>query len=140
MPDNIVEFNRTRTKQASVDDMRMHPRLESDDRLFTQVVLATDAPELIGKTLPCTAINMSVGGIQFKTAQAVPVGTLLDLWVDIASRPGKFFLAGEVRWSRPTGEMDENGAELHFVGVQLKAGAATDILDWREFHASAHPR
>ena len=26
-------------------------------------------------------------------------GTLLDLWVDVRSRPGKFFLAGEVRWS-----------------------------------------
>jgi Tfp pilus assembly protein PilZ len=140
MADNIVEFNRARVKRLSNSDKRMHPRLESDDRLFTQVVLAADEPELVGMTLSCTAVNMSMGGIQFKTAQSVPVGTLLDLWVDVSSRPGKFFLAGEVRWSRPTGEMDENGSELHFVGVQLKSGAATDILDWRDYHAAAYSR
>ena len=105
----------------------MHPRLESDDRLFTQIVLSPDEPDLVGTTLSCTAVNMSVGGIQFRTTRAVPVGTLLDLWVDVSSRPGKFFLSGEVRWSRPTNESDENGMEMHFVGVQLRSGAATDI-------------
>ena len=140
MADNIVEFNRARVKRLSNADKRMHPRLDSDDRLFTQIVLAADDPELVGVTLSCTAVNMSMGGIQFKTTQAVPVGTLLDLWVDVSSRPGKFFLAGEVRWSRPTGEYDENGSELHFVGVQLKSGAATDILDWRDYHAAAYSR
>lgn len=140
MVDNVVEFNRARVKRLSSDDKRVHPRQDSDDRLFTQVVLAADEPELVGMTLSCTAVNMSIGGIQFKTIQSVPVGTLLDLWVDVSSRPGKFFLAGEVRWSRPTGEYDENGLELYFVGVQLKSGAATDILDWRDFHATAYAR
>jgi Tfp pilus assembly protein PilZ len=79
---------------------------------------------------------MSIGGIQFKTTQSIPIGTLLDLWVNVSSRPGKFFLAGEVRWSQPTVEQDENGRELHFIGVQLKSGAATDILDWRGFQHS----
>ncbi len=135
--DNIIEFNRARVRRMTTNDKRSHPRMESDDRLFTQVVLAADNPDLVGLTLSCTAVNMSVGGIQFKTTEAVPVGTLLDLWVDVSSRPGKFFLAGEVRWSRPTSEYDPNGRELHFVGVQLKSGAATDIIDWRDFHGSA---
>lgn len=140
MADNIIEFNRARVKRLSTNDKRMHPRLDSDDRLFTQVVLAADEPDLVGATLSCNAVNMSMGGIQFKTNRAVPVGTLLDLWVDVSSRPGKFFLAGEVRWSRPTQETDENGCEMHFVGVQLKSGAATDILDWRDYHATAYAR
>ncbi|MEM9621950.1 MAG: PilZ domain-containing protein [Pseudomonadota bacterium] len=137
MADNIIQFNTARVKRMSSNDKRMHPRMERDDRLFTQVVLASDEPELVGTTLSCTAVNMSVGGIQFRTNKAVPVGTLLDLWVDVSSRPGKFFLAGEVRWSRPTTETDENGSELHFIGVQLKSGAATDIMDWRDFHTAA---
>jgi len=140
MADNIIEFNQARVKRLSNNDNRSHPRFDSDDRLFTQVVLAADDPELVGLTLSCTAVNMSMGGVQFKTTQPVPIGTLLDLWVDVASRPGKFFLAGEVRWSRPTSEFDENGDELHFVGVQLKSGAATDFLDWRDFHATAFAR
>ncbi len=140
MADNVIHFSRARAQRMSNNDKRLHPRLDSDDRLFSQVVLAADAPDMVGETLACRAVNMSMGGIQFKTSEAVPVGTLLDLWVDVASRPGKFFLAGEVRWSRPTSEYDENGAELHFIGVQLKSGAATDILDWRDFHTTAFAR
>ncbi|MEM7101325.1 MAG: PilZ domain-containing protein [Pseudomonadota bacterium] len=140
MADNVIQFNRARVKRLADNDKRLHPRLESDDRLFTQIVLATDEPDLVGTTLSCTAVNMSMGGIQFRTNQAVPVGTLLDLWVDVSSRPGKFFLAGEVRWSRPTSESDENGDELHFIGVQLKSGAATDIVDWRDFHTKVSVR
>ena len=51
MADNIIEFNRARVKKLSNSDKRMHPRLESDDRLFTQVVLAAGDPELVGATL-----------------------------------------------------------------------------------------
>lgn len=138
--DKIIEFNQARVQRLSTDDKRGHPRLESDDRLFAQVVTAADESDLVGTTLSCTAINMSMGGIQFKTTQAVPVGSLLDLWIDVASRPGKFFLAGEVRWSRPTSEDNQNSTELHFVGVQLKSGAATDIIDWRDFHAAPYAR
>ena len=137
MSDNVIHFNKARVERLTTNDQRIHPRHESEDRLFSQVVLAADEPDLVGATLSCTAINMSIGGIQFKTTQPVPIGTLLDLWVDVSSRPGKFFLAGEVRWSRPTVEQDENGRELHFIGVQLKSGAATDILDWRDFHGTA---
>jgi Tfp pilus assembly protein PilZ len=138
MTDNIIDFTTVRVRsRAQRHDKRMHPRLESDDRLFTQVVLSADQPDLVGTTLSCTAVNMSVGGIQFRTHTPLPVGALLDLWVDIASRPGKFFLAGEIRWTRP-GEADEDGRPVWYVGVQLKSGAATDILDWRDYHATAN--
>ncbi|MEM8768713.1 MAG: PilZ domain-containing protein [Pseudomonadota bacterium] len=144
--DNIVELSSARAsaEQAASapagNDQRLHPRLESDDRLFTQVVLSADDPELVGTTLSCTAVNLSVGGIQFRTSSSVPTGSLLDLWVDVSSRPGKFFLAGEVRWNRATGETDERGNDQWLVGVQLKSGAATDIMDWRDFHANAYAR
>ena len=140
MTTNIIEFDAARSKSASRQDQRLHPRLESDDRLFTQVVLSADEPDMVGTTLSCTAVNLSVGGIQFRTSEPVPTGSLLDLWVDVSNRPGKFFLAGEVRWSRPTGEPDMNGHQEWFVGVQLKSGAATDIVDWRDYHANAFAR
>ncbi len=134
---NVIELNsvRIQVRQRSADK-RMHPRLESDDRLFTQVVLSADDPDLVGTTLSCTAVNLSVGGIQFRTNAPVPTGSLLDLWVDVSTRPGKFFLAGEVRWSRPAGTTPR-GEQQWYIGVQLKTGAATDIIDWREYHATA---
>jgi len=93
----------------------------------------------VGTTVSCKAINLSVGGIQFRTEAALPSGTLLDLWVDIRSRPGKFFLAGEVRWSRPSNDAEGDDHDW-VIGVQLKSGAATDILDWRDYHAQAGVR
>lgn len=137
MTDNIIDLStvRVRARQRSADK-RLHPRLDSDDRLFTQVVLSSDDPELVGTTLSCTAVNLSVGGLQFRTSAPLPVGALLDLWVDISSRPGKFFLAGEVRWTRP-GRPDADGNASWNIGVQLKSGAATDILHWRDYHAAA---
>ena len=72
--DNIIELNdaRSRIKSRAPNDKRMHPRVASDDRLFSQVVLSAEEPELVGTTLPCTAVNLSVGGIQFRTSAAVP--------------------------------------------------------------------
>jgi len=145
--DNVVELSSARTRILRQDitdrkknDKRMQLRLESDDRLFVQVVLSSSEPELVGTTLACHSVNLSVGGIQFETIQSVPAGTLLDLWIDIKSRPGKFFLAGEVRWSRASGRFKEDGSEIWYVGVQLKTGATTDILDWREYHVKASAR
>ncbi|MFU8817904.1 MAG: PilZ domain-containing protein [Pseudomonadales bacterium] len=135
MSDNIIEIATVRARPRQRNhDKRMHPRIESSDRLFTQVVLSADAPDLVGRTLACTAVNMSVGGIQFRTNSAVPIGALLDLWVDIPSRQGKFFLAGEVRWTRP-GDPGVDGTPVWYVGVQLQSGAATDLANWRDFHA-----
>lgn len=145
---NIIELSSARERMkaraplaaGSHSDKRLHARVDSSDRLFTQVVLSAEDPELVGSTLSCRAVNMSVGGIQFQTTTQVPVGALLDLWIDVSSRPGKFFLAGEVRWSRPTADVDETGTPLWFVGVQLKSGAATDIVDWRDYHAHSYAR
>lgn len=138
MSDNVVQLESARTRQQRNADLRLHPRLQSEDRLFTQVVLSSDDPDLVGTTLSCNAVNLSVGGVQFRTNAQVPASSLLDLWIDVATRPGKFFLAGEVRWCRPA--VAEDGSKEWMIGVQLKSGAATDILDWRDYHASAYAR
>lgn len=140
MASNIIEFNTARGRPSTPQDQRLHPRLKSDDRLFTQIVLSAAEPEMVGTTLSCNAVNLSVGGIQFRSNSPLPAGALLDLWVDVANRPGKFFLAGEVRWSRQTGRVTDDGAQEWFIGVQLKSGAATDIVDWRDYHANAYAR
>ena len=143
---NVITLNSARERlrrqkgQRPSSDKRMHPRLDSDDRLFTQIVLSAEEPDLVGTTLSCTAVNLSVGGMQFRTSAEIPAGSLLDLWVDVSTRPGKFFLAGEVRWCRPTNQEDQDGRAIWNVGVQLKTGAATDIIDWRDFHSEASYR
>ena len=133
--DNVIELKRPRTRSRSIDK-RLHPRLDSDDRLFAQVVLSAENPSMVGLTLACRAVNFSLGGLQFACAESLPPGTLLDLWIDAANRPGKFFLSGEVRWARFRG-INCGGESGWNIGVQLRASAATDYQLWRDYLARA---
>ena len=133
---NVVDLSAVRLRRGMdpahlrrvVRDRRRHLRTQSRDRLFAQIVAAPDRPALVGITIAGIADNVSVGGLQFGTDREIPTGSHVDLWVDIHSRPGKFFLTGEVRWSREA----EDGAWL--IGVQLSQGTATDAEEWERYH------
>jgi hypothetical protein len=129
--DNVVEL-KTHWARARYIDKRQHPRIDSDDRLFAQVVLSADDPGIIGLTFAGRASNFSLNGVQFTCAESVPPGTLLDLWIDATNRPGKFFLSGEVRWTRFSG-LASSGTSGWRVGVRLRPSPATDYPVWREF-------
>ena len=127
----IINLSNARNRQ-SIDkpmangryEQRQETRHDSSERLFLQVVQSTN-PDLVGITLSCTTIDVSPNGLQISCSQEIPVGCVIDLWVDDSARPGKFFLSSEVRWSR-----EKQAGNFH-VGVQLLEGAATDIQEWR---------
>lgn len=133
--DNVIELKRPRIRSRTIDK-RLHPRLDSDDRLFAQVVLSAENPSLVGLTLACRAVNFSLGGLQFTSTESLPTGTLLDLWIDASNRPGKFFLSGEVRWARFHG-LNSSGESGWSIGVQLRSSAATDYQLWRDYLSRA---
>lgn len=115
---------------ASNTEKRHYRRTKSGDRLFIQVVSCNKRPDLIGTTLSCQAIDVSAGGIRIDCSDRIPVGSKLDLWVDIGSRPGKFFLSSNVRWVE-----EKRGLQPSFeLGVELQDGAATDIQEWQHVH------
>jgi hypothetical protein len=132
---NIVSLNRSGNSEAldrgspdgSEDDQRGELRKFSGERLFVQITQSNDQ-DLLGITLSCTTTDASSHGIKFVSDQFIPVGCLLDLWVDDNTRPGKFFLSGDVRWTQKVGHAKT------IVGVRLQEGLATDIDTWREIH------
>lgn len=141
--DNVIDLAEARQRlrrrsisraRANGHDQRLHTRHPREDRLFVQVISSPDNPNLVGNTLSCTATDMSVGGMQFEASTPLPPGTLLDLWVDIRSRPGKFFLAGEVRWVASSVD------GIWRLGVELRDGAATDIIEWIDYQADYEAR
>lgn len=132
---NVVELTALRTRRLRLvpelrsrpGDQRTFPRREVTERLFIQVVVCPADPRLAGSTFSASAADMSASGLRVRGPRALPIGTLVDLWIDIQGRAGKFFLAGEVRWT----DLDDTG---HIVGIELRHGAATDIAEWREFN------
>jgi hypothetical protein len=109
-------------------EQRRNDRKEASERIFVQVIAAQDA-DLVGTTISCNALDISADGIRILCPTPIPAGTKLDIWVDMASSPGKYFLTSDVRWSRT----NEQGN--HEIGVKLHDGATTDIQQWRQLHA-----
>ncbi len=101
-------------------------RRESVERLFVQIINCEADPDLVGTTVSCQAVDISAGGLKVATERLIPAGCELDIWIDIRSRPGKFFLTSDVRWSRPG-----NQEGVFEFGVRLHDGAATDINEWQ---------
>ncbi len=130
---NLSDLRRARARnggdktESKGPEQRREYRRISRDRLFLQVI-DSDNRDLIGTTISGHALDVSANGLRMQSDVQVPVGSKLDLWVDISSRPGKFFLTSEVRWNS-----EETLGEFH-LGVQLIEGPATDIEEWRNLH------
>jgi len=131
---NIADLRQARNsvraksdEEAGGADQRREYRRVSRDRLFMQVI-ESDNQDLVGTTISCHALDVSSNGLRMASDVNMPIGSRLDLWVDISSRPGKFFLTSEVRWVH-----EEALGEYH-LGVKLIEGPATDINEWRSLH------
>jgi hypothetical protein len=120
--DRVAPTRGKRVPEKAVDeaDNRRDIRRVSSERLFAQVVQSNDS-DLVGTTLSCEATDISANRLKIVADRTLPVGCVLDLWVDDSRKPGKFFLSSDVRWS----------GENEF-GVQLHNGTATDIEAWRK--------
>ena len=108
-------------------ERRIKERFHSDESLFVQIVASENA-ELVGTTVSCTALDVSVDGMRIESKADIPEGCKLDIWVDVMDKPGKFFLTSDVRWSKPV-----NNGHCE-IGIELGEGTATDISAWRELH------
>ena len=111
-----------------ISERRQDDRRESSERLFLQVIAAQEA-DIVGMTISCNALDISAGGMKIESSIQIPAGSKLDIWVDMAASPGKFFLTSDMRWSRTN---EQGYCEI---GVQLHDGATTDILQWRQIHS-----
>ena len=120
--------NESENVESFPNNQRSEKRVTRSDRLFVQVTQAEDQ-NLVGKTTACKILDSSANGIRFLTSEPIPAGCLMDLWVDDSSRPGKFFLSGDVRWSEPVGSVST------MVGIRLQEGLTTDIDQWQKIHA-----
>ncbi|HIE88591.1 MAG TPA: PilZ domain-containing protein [Gammaproteobacteria bacterium] len=109
------------------EDNRSEIRVVSREPLFVQITQSSEK-KLIGKTMACKTVDASGHGIKFLAEDFIPVGSLMDLWVDDLSRLGKYLLSGDVCWSRKAGKFTK------VIGVRLLEGLATDIQSWKDVH------
>ncbi len=112
-------------RMSDETERRRQPRLELDDALFVQVGSANGEVVQEGQTVRCSTENVSLDGLRIRLPEAVAEGTLLELWIRVADRPGTFLLEGMTKWAMA----QEDGSAL--VGIQLADEPAEDIEAWR---------
>ncbi len=112
---------------STTKDRRQHARQPRDERVVVQIVSSTRDAMPPGTVVRCSAKDVSSRGLKIQLDQQLPKGFLLELWIEISNHPGKFFLAGEVKWCQ---ELDEG--KRYLIGVELKEGETDDFKLWQE--------
>ena len=108
-------------------ERRRHVRLELDEKLFVQIVSASDAKELVGKTYFCKTLDVSESGLKITVQQEVPKNCEVELWVQIHSTAKKYFLFGHTQWCIG---LEQAGGNYE-LGIKLKEGEETDLKKWQ---------
>lgn len=106
---------------------RRYGRLQSDDKLFVQVLAASESSWLVGETLQCSALDVSASGVRVQVACEVAVHSEIDLWIEAQACAQKFFMHGLVKWCY---EVDAEH-NIYQLGVELLNVPFTDFEEWR---------
>lgn len=110
------------------NERRDNPRLMRDDKLFIQILAASENPALVGSTLSCSALDISRQGIRLGVDHEAPVGSEIELWVDVNGMSEKYFLNGFIKWCY---ELDSDSASYE-LGIELIEKDLTDYAIWQE--------
>ncbi|GAB4359690.1 MAG: hypothetical protein Kow006_28960 [Gammaproteobacteria bacterium] len=108
-------------------ERRRHRRLKQRQRIYIQVLESDREPSLKGKTCYCSTLDISATGLQLEFDREAPPGCVLDLWVEVAGRPGRFFLTGEVRWC-----LYDEARGKYLLGIELMEETSTDVVGWMD--------
>ena len=106
-------------------DKRSEPRMDRDVGIFVHVHTCDEHPELIGKSIPCDAMDFSSHGIRFKSNLLLPPGSLINVTLGVGKPLSVFLLLGEVRW-----EFEKDGQLM--MGVNLFDGEQGDLERWAD--------
>ena len=107
------------------EERRTAPRLLRDESVVVKILAAPARPELVGTAVECSTVDVSATGLRLLLETPVAAGSQLGLEVDVAEHSGRYFLGGEVMWSRET-----EAAGLYLIGVHLLEGNGFETGRW----------
>ena len=107
------------------NERRREPRMEREEWLFIKQVFSGN-PEYGQAILRARTADLSGGGLRLIASREIPVGSRLELWLELRGRKSKFLLVSEVCWCEQA-----EGAETWSLGVALKDAPGSDWSLWR---------
>lgn len=103
---------------------RKNNRYARQDSLTAQVMASLQPVNSETNSWPAKTLDISRRGLRIMGGDSLPIGSVLDLWVEIAGLKGQFHLNSEVRWSNIDDRLG------YVMGVELREGLGSDIGHW----------
>ncbi len=115
--------------EDQVENRRQSPRISLKEALNLKIVFSSENPNLLGKTLCGSTIDVSASGLRIELNQQIKIDSVLDVWVTLKENDKKYFLTGNVRWCRTleTGEYFQIGVVL-----RERSDTVTDLDSWQD--------
>lgn len=106
------------------ENKRSADRYARQDRVMAQVTATIQETDIEKMSWPAKTLDISKRGIRLIGNSSLPIGAIVDLWVEIGGLKGKFYLNSEVRWAT----VDDRFG--YVMGVELREGLGSDIGHW----------
>lgn len=103
--------------------------LRAKGSLDLKIVFSSENPNLLGKTLCGSTLDVSASGLRIELNQKIKVDSVLDVWVTLKDSSKKYFLTGNVRWCN---EMEVGGHYQIGVVLRERSDTVTDLEAWRQ--------
>jgi hypothetical protein len=109
-------------------DMRKQPRFPVENTAFVELASPEFGSREAGEIARCKTSDVSRGGLRVKLDQALLVGAILQVGVQLPADSGTLYLVGDVRWCNP---IPTSGAEPGWsAGLCLLKADDSDLDSW----------
>lgn len=105
---------------------RKYFRLPVETRVFVEIESPAPGSLGPGRVARCETLEVSRGGLRARISEAVSVGAILQIGVELPGKSEPFYLVGQVRWRM----QDKNEAGLWLIGFEILNALGSDIQQW----------
>lgn len=110
------------------EERRGATRYQQKEALDIKIAFSSENPNLLGKTLSGSTVDISASGLRIELNQQIKVDSVLDVWVRLKDNSKRYFLTGNVRWCS---ELEQSGAYQVGVVLRERSDTVTDLASWR---------
>lgn len=106
-------------------DNRKHQRQQREEKIFIELLSASDDSSNDNVLIECTTRDISPGGLKVHSNTPFIKNSVLELLINFESGGYKFLLTAEVMWSDSTGNDD------FLAGFELLDAEHSDYITWQ---------
>lgn len=119
-------------EQQKVVEQRRQPRIDERADAKIRIQSAPGSPDLEGRVINCSALDLSVTGIRLTLDAPVPEWSLLELEITLKKFPTNYWFTGTTVWTLAK-HGERSGAEKHYqIGVRFDIANNPMAESWRK--------